>query len=375
MAVDVRYVAGSGVLLGAGTTWLLLDDAPDPAFVEELWALLDPPGRAADRLLQALERHYEEVPSAVIVDVTPGSESSVISGRGRVTNDGDTRRLSVGLPVDGPTSPLAAGVVAAAGAVVTASVSTPSPAEPIAPDRTGLPVPPVPEGADLIDGIPPEILAASPCPAPPDEAARPVDQPDHQPVEPPQPVAAVTDPDHDGSTIHRRAAPTAQAPDEADHLRQSTHETVLAARCPAGHLTAAFSPTCRVCHQPVPPQEPERVPRPKLGTLRLPTGDGVPLDRGVVFGRKPVVPDGSDDWPHLVRLPQDSTYLSRMHLRVELDGWLVLARDLGSRGGTVLRAPGRPPERIRAGEPYVLEPGHVLDLAEDYQIEFEVGAE
>jgi len=195
------------------------------------------------------------------------------------------------------------------------------------------------------------------------------------PVDPPQPVAAVTDPDHDGSTVHRRAAPTAQAVEEGDHLRQSTHETVLAARCPAGHLTAAFAPTCRVCHQPVPPQEPERVPRPRLGTLRLPTGDRVPLDRGVVFGRKPVVPDGSDDWPHLVRLPQDSTYLSRMHLRVELDGWLVLARDLGSRGGTVLRAPGRPPERIRAGEPYVLEPGHVLDLAEDYQIVFEVNAE
>jgi hypothetical protein len=109
-----------------------------------------------------------------------------------------------------------------------------------------------------------------------------------------------------------------------------------------------------------------------LGRLVLPTGERVPLDRGVVFGRKPEpLPDG-ERWPHLVHLPAESTYLSRTHLQVELDGWLVIARDLGSSSGTTLRVPGRPPQRIRAHEAHVLEPGHRLNLADVYEIMFEV---
>jgi pSer/pThr/pTyr-binding forkhead associated (FHA) protein len=69
-----------------------------------------------------------------------------------------------------------------------------------------------------------------------------------------------------------------------------------------------------------------------------------------------------------VNLSGDSTYLSRNHLRIDLDGWHVLARDLGSRGGTTLFAPGRDPERIRAHEPHLLEPGTVVDLAGAYQV-------
>ena len=151
-----------------------------------------------------------------------------------------------------------------------------------------------------------------------------------------------------------------------------THETVLAVHCPAGHVTAAYSPRCRVCHEPVPAQEPHRMPRPRLGTLHLPDGERVPLDRGVVFGRQPEPVAGGADWPHLVRLPADSTYVSRSHLSVVLDGWLVLATDLGSRGGTTLRVPGRPAQRIRGHEQYVWEPGQVLDLADSYEIVYEV---
>ena len=75
-----------------------------------------------------------------------------------------------------------------------------------------------------------------------------------------------------------------------------------------------------------------------------------------------------------MHLPPDHTFVSRMHLHIELDGWQVLARDLDSRGGTMLAMPGRDPERMRAGEAYVLEPGAVLDLAEVYEVRFEVGS-
>ena len=90
------------------------------------------------------------------------------------------------------------------------------------------------------------------------------------------------------------------------------------------------------------------MPRPTLGGLRLPTGEVVPLDRGVVLGRKPAPLEDSTDWPHLVHLPSDHTFVSRMHLHIELDGWNVLARDLDSRGGTMLTMPGRA-SRTHAG--------------------------
>ena len=112
--------------------------------------------------------------------------------------------------------------------------------------------------------------------------------------------------------------------------------------------------------------------RPRLGALTLPTGEVVPLDRGVALGRKPHAVPGGEPYPHLVHLPAESTYLSRMHLQVELDGWLVLARDLGSQGGTRLHVPGREPEQLRPHEAYVLEHGHTLDLADVYPVTFEV---
>ena len=91
----------------------------------------------------------------------------------------------------------------------------------------------------------------------------------------------------------------------------------------------------------------------------------------MVFGRKPAG-SGPGDWPHLVHLPRDSTYLSRLHLRVDLDGWHVLARDLGSSSGTTLLVPGREPEQVRAHEAHLLEDGTTLDLAGVYPVRFEV---
>jgi hypothetical protein len=158
------------------------------------------------------------------------------------------------------------------------------------------------------------------------------------------------------------------------HLSHGTAPTVLAVSCPLGHLTPPASPQCRVCHQRVAPQEPRRVDRPTLGGLRLPTGEVVPLDRGVVLGRKPAPADGSTDWPHLVHLPRDHSFVSRRHLEIELDGWDVVARDLDSRGGTTIAAPGREAQRMRPRDAYVLEPGTVLDLAEVYAVRFETGA-
>lgn len=361
---ETTYVAGSGVLLGSGRHWLLIDTPADGPTLARWHAVAVGTGPVTDLLLRDLERHaLGRQVSFALVDLTPGRERVEVRGLGSVVEDGGARVLEVGLPAaTGPAFPFAGGIVAAC----TARVPAP---------------PPDASPSGIIDGIPADILsparassAAPSSPAPPvaPSAAAPA-VPVATPAQPPPaertvvragPRATSADTDHDGHTVMRS--------DQGEHLRQPTHELVLAALCPAGHPTAPHSPRCRVCDAPVAPQQPRRVPRPVLGRLRLPTGETVTLDRGVVLGRKPSPVEGGEPWPHLVPLPGDSTYLSRNHLQIELDGWLVIARDLGSRGGTTLRTPHRQPERIRAHEPHVLEPGQRLDLADVYEILFEV---
>ena len=397
MVVETRYAAGDGVLLGSGDHWVLVTDPGDDDVLEELWALVTgarpAPGSMTEQVLAVLEKCFDgDPPALAVVDLSPGGSTSVSRGRGHVHVVGADRILSLDGGTDPrelvPTRRLVAGVVAASRAEVRPLSQRVAP--PPAPGEQAPVATPV-----LIDGIPAAILAATgpegPPPARPRPRPEPVSAMDdtgslHDTSEPdpgfmerihgggrttiqppasgPSDAGPRTD-EHDGATVHRSAP--------APHLRHGTSDTVLAVSCPQGHLTSPSLPSCRVCHQRVAPQEPRRVPRPTLGGLRLPTGEVVPLDRGVVLGRKPAPLEGTGDWPHLVHLPPDHTFVSRMHLHIELDGWQVLARDLDSRGGTMLTMPGRDPARMRAGEAYVLEPGACLDLAEVYEVRFEVG--
>lgn len=361
------YAPGAGLLLGSGLRWVLLDQRPDLATVDRLWRLVSE-GPAASPAGQPLGPAVLDAVSALrdtislaVVDATSGDESTLVHGRGAVGERDGVRLLTVGLSADDGSLelelelalplplPLVAGAVAAASVSLT-EAPTPSP---------------VPRRTPLIDGIPDEVLRGRSTREPRTAPESP-DRTRQRAALPP------TAPDRDGLTMRRVGSAGRPQPEPLGHLQQGTHETVLSAVCPAGHHTPGYAPTCRVCAAPVAPQDPVRVPRPVLGVLRLPDGEAVPLDRGVVLGRKPEPVPGAGPWPHLVQLPGDSTYLSRVHLQVELDGWLVLARDLGSRAGTTLRVPGRPPQRIRAHEAYVLEPGHVLDLADDYAVTYEL---
>lgn len=390
---DVWYVAGDGLLVGADRRWLLLDDVPDDAFVKSLWETIT--GSGVERVLGLLESHYgTRLPSLAMT----GSGREISRGSGEVTTDRVGVMLSLGGPsaaATGQRRPFRGGVVGAALVEIPADV------------RAGRD-----ESRALIDGIPQEVLEAvgpdvplrarlseQSAPAAPAPVARPNGTPDTgapaedpyqtghrlEPVdaeptgpigltrEPPQPLVTASAERSHTVVRSRDEGPPIPVPEpEFELLREHTHETVMATYCPQGHVNPPYAPSCRVCQLPIARQDPQRAPRPLLGRLRLPTGETVPFDRGVVLGRKPVPVNPHAPLPHLVAVPQEASFVSRMHLQIELDGWLVICRDLGSRGGTTLTMPGRPPERLRPMEPHVLEPGCRVSLSDQYEVAYEV---
>jgi hypothetical protein len=336
-----RYAPGAGLLVGNGDRWLLLADQPEESVILAIWEALSTVG--LEQALAVLERAY-----AGRLPPTAGWDAGRVEVRGAgAVSHGPPIELTVGLETDGPWLPLTGGIVAGAAARLEAAATSAG-------------------RRRLIDGIPDDVIA-SVGPDVPTRPTRPDQRADRTTRRTP---AAAATPDHDGETTSRQTATVARA-DVVDHLRQPTHETVLAVFCGHGHPTPAYSEACRICHGEVPQQDPRRIPRPRLGGLRLPSGEVVALDRGVVIGRRPAPVDDRGEWPHLVTVPPEASYVSRVHVHVQLDGWLVVARDLGSRGGTTLLVPGRPPEAIRSQEPHVLEPGHALDLADEFRVVYD----
>lgn len=103
-----------------------------------------------------------------------------------------------------------------------------------------------------------------------------------------------------------------------------------------------------------------RIPRPALGTLLLPFGDTLPLDRPVLIGRKPHparFPPG--DTPVMVQI--DDPHVSGTHLRIDLEDWSVLVTNLG-RNTTILRRPGQPDRGLSHAEQVITQVGDTYDL-------------
>ena len=358
MVVQSRYTAGDALLLGAGDRWLLLTAPADDEAVAELWALLSaehPAPGLAERVLTVVEGAFADTAfDLVLLELSSGSPRVTTRGAGRAEagpveidrpqTEGRAHRLMLGeQPSPAAARPFLGGVVAAA--AVEVAVATPGPAA-------------------LIDGIPDEILAAKGPDGPPPK--RPVAASSAQPSaqsaapEPVEPEENTADP-VEGTTVIR-----------SPHLLAAQPvEQVPAVCCPRGHLTPPEEPQCRVCRAQVAPQEIHEVPRPVLGGLRLPTGEVVPLDRGVVLGRRPQAPPTAADWPHLVVVPAQHTFVSRTHLHLWPAGWQVLALDQGSRGGTVRQHADGRTEPLLPGVPQPLAPGDCLALA-DYRVRFEV---
>ena len=111
--------------------------------------------------------------------------------------------------------------------------------------------------------------------------------------------------------------------------------------------------------------------RPVRGHLQIEDGERIALDRPVLFGRRP--PESvtiDDDEARIVTLA-GSDALSRSHAQFQFDGSAVQVVDLGSANHTYVTAPGSDPVRLRENEPFTLEPGSVVSLADAVRITFE----
>ncbi len=104
--------------------------------------------------------------------------------------------------------------------------------------------------------------------------------------------------------------------------------------------------------------------------LRMPDGALEAIGHEVVLGRAPSVSQVSGvRLPRLVTIGAGDPDISRNHLRVTLEGGTVVVTDLQSRNGTHAVAPGKPPIKLRAGEPTPVLVGTVLDLGGGWTIQ------
>lgn len=144
---------------------------------------------------------------------------------------------------------------------------------------------------------------------------------------------------------------------------------------------------------PVPLVEPKRTPPPALAgsaipdvsdniwseplpekalpfRIRLDGGTLVPLDQPVYLGRKPSVPRiHPGGTPLLVTLDSPQREVSSTHLALTTVGGAIVARDLKSTNGSIVRVPGAAPHTLLGGESAVVTPGTIIELGDGNSIE------
>jgi pSer/pThr/pTyr-binding forkhead associated (FHA) protein len=115
-----------------------------------------------------------------------------------------------------------------------------------------------------------------------------------------------------------------------------------------------------------------QVPRPRLGRLRLSTGDVIDLDESLVIGRQPSVSRVQGGvMPRLVQVASPGGDISRSHVEVRLEGWHVMLCDLKATNGTVLIREGQPPRRLAQNEMAIVLDGDIAELGDDVSLRFE----
>ena len=136
--------------------------------------------------------------------------------------------------------------------------------------------------------------------------------------------------------------------------------------CKNGHFDDPEALFCAVCGISMNQQTlvPRPGTRPPLGVLLLDDGSVFQLDRDYIVGREPgldaTVASGRS---RALRIADDSGIVSRVHAKVQLDGWRVLVTDLASANGTRVRLPKESADTVlQPHVPIVLATGSQVDL-------------
>lgn len=113
-------------------------------------------------------------------------------------------------------------------------------------------------------------------------------------------------------------------------------DAIPAKRCPAGHPNDPEATECRLCDHQLDPAAAvvDLTPR-SLGRLLLEDGTAIDLTDDLLVGRCP--PDEGGPSETLIIAGRQ---VSRLHLTIEVRGWRLLIRDLGSTNGSYITRRG-----------------------------------
>jgi len=168
----------------------------------------------------------------------------------------------------------------------------------------------------------------------------------------------------------------AEAPEAKDlGLVEMPFEMVEGVNCKNGHFNDPEARYCAVCGISMGQVTKVRQQgkRPPLGVLILSDGSVCQVDADYVIGREPTLDSAvAEGRARPLRLMGASGVVSRIHARVELDGWLVYICDLNSANGTQVLLPGeRKPTNLQPGVRTPLVAGAQIRLGGEYGLQYD----
>jgi hypothetical protein len=142
--------------------------------------------------------------------------------------------------------------------------------------------------------------------------------------------------------------------------------------CKNGHFNDPEARYCAVCGGQLDKMR-QKGDRPPLGVLILGDGSVCQLDADYVIGREPTLNSAvAAGRARGLRLMDASGVVSRMHARVELDGWRVFITDLNSANGTQVLMPGeRNATNLEPGVRIPLVSGTQIRLGGEYGLQYD----
>ena len=232
---------------------------------------------------------------------------------------------------------------------------------------------PAPDQVPAHQPAPAAIQPAAEQPATPDQAGT-FKQPGtfNQPGTA-RPISGDPDGDHDGQTVMKSSVQgrSAPAPAPGAGTDPAAGPVVLARVCAQSHANPPTSAQCSECGAALLPDA-VQVARPRLGRMRVSTGELVDLDQSLVIGRQPSVSRVQGGvMPRLVQVASPGGDISRSHVEVRLEGWHVMLCDLKATNGTVLVREGQPPRRLAQNEMAILLDGDIAELGDNISLRFE----